>query len=167
MTLPALFEIAAEYRENLTNINELDLDEQTIADTLESIGGDMTLKATNVGFVIRNMESLAAQIKEAEAAMAARRKALEARAEHVREYLLRNMQACEISKIESPYFTISVRKNPPKVVIDDPEAVPVEFWRQPPIPAPELDKKKLAEELKAGVMVEGAHLERGVSLSIK
>lgn len=167
MSLPALYEISAEYRENLAKINELDLDEQTIADTLESIGGDMTLKATNVGFVIRNMESLATQIKEAEAAMASRRKALEARAEHVREYLLRNMQACEISKIESPYFVISVRKNPPKVVIDDPEAVPVEYWRQPPIPAPELDKKKLAEEMKAGVVVEGAHMEQGESLSIR
>ena len=167
MTLPALYEISAEYRENLAKLNELDLDEQTIADTLESIGGDMQVKSVQVGFVIRNMESLAAQIKEAEAAMAARRKALEARADHVREYLLRNMQACEISKIESPYFVISVRKNPPKVVIDDPEAVPVEYWRQPAIPAPELDKKKLAEELKAGVVVEGAHMEQGSSLSIK
>ena len=167
MTLPALYEIAAEYRENLAKLEELDLDAQTVADTLESIGGDMTLKATNVGFVIRNMESLAAQIKEAEAAMAARRKALEARAEHVREYLMRNMLACEISKIESPYFTLSVRTNPPKVVIDDPEAIPAEYWRQPAIPAPELDKKKLAEEMKAGVVVDGAHMERGSSLSIK
>ena len=167
MTLPALYEIAAEYRENLAKLNELDLDEQTIADTLESIGGDMQVKATNVGFAIRNIESLAAQIKEAEAAMAARRKALEARAEHVREYLLRNMVACEMTKIESPYFVISVRKNPPKVVIDDPEAVPAEFWRQPPIPAPELDKKKLAEDMKAGVVVKGSHLESGMSVLIK
>ena len=167
MTLPALYEIAAEYRENLAKLNELDLDDQTIADTLESIGGDMTLKANNIGFAIRNIESLAAQIKEAEAAMAARRKALEARAEHVREYLLRNMVACEMTKIESPYFVISVRKNPPKVVIDDPEAVPAEFWRQPPIPAPELDKKKLAEDMKAGVVVKGSHLESGMSVLIK
>ena len=167
MTLPALYEIAAEYRENLAKLNELDLDEQTIADTLESIGGDMQVKATNVGFAIRNIESLAAQIKEAEAAMAARRKSLEARAEHVREYLLRNMQACKISKIESPYFVISVRKNPPKVVIDDPEAVPTEFWRQLPIPAPELDKKAIAAEFKAGVVIEGCRLEQGESLSIK
>ena len=167
MTLPALYEIAAEYRESMARLNELDLDEQTVADTLESISGDLTTKCTNVGYVIRNLESLAEQIKQAEQQMAARRKSIEARAESVRAYLLRNMQACEISKIESPYFAISLRKNPPKVVIDDPEAVPIEFWRQPPMPAPELDKKAIAEQLKAGAVVAGTHLEQGVSVSIK
>jgi len=167
MTLPALYEIAAEYLENLSKLNDLDLPPEVIADTLESISGDMTQKCTNVGFVIRNIETLAAQIKEAEQAMAARRKALESRAEHVREYLLRNMQVCEIQKIESPYFTLSVRSNPPKVVIDDPEAVPDEYWRQPPVPLPELDKKAIAAAIKAGQTVAGAHTESGVSLSIK
>jgi hypothetical protein len=167
VSLPALYEISSEYRESLAALNDLDLDAQTIADTLESISGDLTMKCTNVGFVIRNMEALSAQIKDAEAAMAARRKALEARADHVREYLLRNMLACDMQKIESPYFTLSVRTNPPKVVIDDPEAVPVEYWRQPPVPAPEIDKKAIAAKIKAGGSVAGSHMDSGKSLSIK
>jgi hypothetical protein len=167
MTLPALYEVAAEYRENLARLNDLDLPAEVIADTLESIGGDYKEKCTNVGFVIRNIESLAAQIKDAEAAMATRRKSLESRAEHVREYLLRNMLACDISKIESPYFTLSIRTNPPKVVIDDPEAVPMEYWRQPPVPLPEIDRKAIAAEFKAGGSVEGCHTEQDVRLSIK
>jgi len=167
MTLPALYEIASEYREAMARLNELDLDEQTIADTLESISGDLTTKCTNIGFVIRNMESLAEQIKQAEQQMSARRKSIESRAEYVREYLRRNMEACEISKIESPWFAITLRKNPPKVVVDDPEAVPIEFWRQPPMPAPEIDKKAIAEQLKSGGVVSGTHLEQGVSVSIK
>ena len=167
MSLPALYELAAAYRADLDKLNDLDLDSQTIADTLESIGGDLQEKCTNVGFVIRNIEALAAQIKEAESQMAARRKALENRAEHVREYLLHNMQACQISKIESPYFTLAIRNNPPKVIIDDPEAVPDEYWRQPPIPLPELDKKAIGAAIKAGQTVAGAHAESGVSLSIK
>ena len=167
MSLPALYEIASEYRETLAKLDDLDLPAEVVADTLESISGDLTTKCQNVGFVIRNIESLAVQIKEAESAMAARRKALEARAEHVREYLLNNMLACEMTKIESPYFTLSVRTNPPKVVIDDPEAVPEAYWRQTPIPSPEIDKKAIAAEFKAGGSVEGSHIEQGHSLSIK
>lgn len=167
MTDLTLYELATEYREAAAQLADLDLPAEVVADTLEGLSGDLTVKATNVGFVIRNMEALAAQIKDAEAAMAARRKALEARADRVREYLLMNMQACGIKKIESPHFTISLRTNAPKVVIDDPEAIPMEFWRQPPIPSPEIDKKAISAEIKAGVTVAGAHLEQGVSLTIK
>lgn len=167
MALQALYELAAAYRADLDKLNDLDLPPEVIADTIEGMGGDIQEKCTNVGFVIRNMEALAAQINEAEQAMAARRKALESRAEHVREYLLRNMQACQISKIESPYLTLSVLTNPPKVVIDDPEQVPDEYWRQPPVPLPELDKKAIAAAIKAGQTVAGAHIESGVRLSIK
>lgn len=167
MTDLTLYELAAEYRDAASRLADLDMPAEVVADTLESLGGELTAKATNIGFVIRNLETLAAQIKDAEQKMELRRKAIEARVEHVRAYLRINMQACGISKIEAPQFSITLRKTPPKVVIDDPEAIPQEFWRQPPIPSPEIDKKLLAEELKAGVIVEGAHLETGVSVSIK
>jgi hypothetical protein len=167
MTLPTLYAISDQYLQDVSKLQDMDLDEQTIADTLEGLQGDMEVKATNVAMFVRNLESLADQIKAAEAQMSARRKAIETRAERVRTYLLSNMQRTGITKIESPYFVLSVRSNPPKVVIDDPEAVPDEYWRQPAIPLPELDKKAIAAAIKAGSTVAGAHTESGVSLSIK
>ncbi len=104
MTLPALYELAAAYRADLDKLNDLDLPPEVVADTLESIGGDLQEKCTNVGFVIRNMEALAAQIKDAEQQMAARRKAIEARAERVREYLL-NYHHIDLSKRTSENLT--------------------------------------------------------------
>ena len=165
--LPTLYELAAEYREGMAKLQDLDLPAEVIADTLEGMSGDLEAKATNVAMFVRNLDSLADNIKAAEATMTARRKAIEARAEHVREYLLNNMLACQISKIESPYFTLAIRSNPPKVVIDDPEMVPDEYWRQPAIPSPELDKKAIAAALKAGDNVPGCRTEQGQSLSIK
>lgn len=166
--LPALYELASEFRETAEQIADMELDPQTIADTLEGVRLPVEDKARQIGFVIRNMESMAAQIKEAEQAMATRRKALEARAEHVREYLLTNMQACGISKIESPYFVISLRNNPASVIVDDPETLA--------FAAPEYivtkvetspDKKAIKAAIESGVDVPGCRLERKQTVQIK
>ena len=168
MNLPALYQIADIYLQDLEKLNDLDLDEQTVADTLESIQGDMQEKCTNVAAFIRNTESLADQIKQAEAAMAARRKALETRAESIRKYLLDNMQRTGISKIESPYFKIAIAKNPPSVVVDDEDTLKFahpEFVKT--VTTESLDKSAIKEAIKAGQIVEGAHLVQAERVTIK
>lgn len=90
--MSALYELAASHRALADKLNDLDLDDQTIADTLESESGDLMEKGTNVAKVFRNLESFAAQIKEAETHMAARRKAVEKRAESLKAYLKTNME---------------------------------------------------------------------------
>lgn len=165
--MTALYALAAEYRAAAEKLADLDLDEQIIADTLEGMAGELEVKATNTAMVVRNMQALAAQIKEAEAAMAARRKSLESRAEGLMRYLLTNMQMAGIQKIDSPYFTLSVKNNPGSVVINEPRLVPAEFMRQPDPPPPAPDKKAIAEALKAGRDVPGCHLVNGQRLEIK
>lgn len=166
-TLPALYTIADQYLQDLAKLQDLDMDPQTVADTLESLQGDLEAKATNVAMFVRNMEALAEQIKQAEAQMAARRKAIESRAESVRDYLLHNMQRTGISKIESPWFKIALRNNPPSVVVDDPELIPARYMRQaePPPPAP--DKKEIKAAIEFGENVPGARLVTKQSVIIK
>lgn len=165
--LPALYELASEFIEASNALQNLDLDDETIRDTLEGLQYPVEQKCSNVAFVIRNMESLAEQIKQAEQQMAARRKAIENRAANVRKYLLQNMERCGISKIESPYFKISIKNNPASVVVDDAGAIPCEFYRYPEAPPPAPDKKLIKETIESGVDVPGVHLERGTSLVIK
>lgn len=167
MSLPALYQLSEQYLADLEKLNDLDLDEQTIADTLESLGGELQEKATNVAAFIRNTEALADQIKQAEEAMASRRKALERRAESIRTYLQHNMQRCGITKIESPWFQISIRKNPPSVVVDDPALIPADLMRQPEPPPPAPDKKAIKEALTNGFAVPGARLETTERVQIK
>ena len=78
--MTALYLLAEEYRAAAEKLADLDLDEQTVADTLESLAGSVEVKATNVAAFARNLEALADQIDEAERSMAARRKALTRRA---------------------------------------------------------------------------------------
>ena len=165
--MTALFDIAREYREAADKLADLDLPPETIEDTLESLSGDLEVKATNTAFVIRNLEASAAAIKEAEAQMAARRKAIENRAARVRDYLLANMMVAGIQKIECPFFKLSVRDNPPAVEVYEPGLVPGEYMRQPEPPPPSPDKTAIKEAMKAGVDVPGCKLTVGKRLEIK
>lgn len=164
--MTALYEIAAAYRADAERLAELDLDPQTLADTLESMSGELEVKAQNVAFVARNIEALAASIKEAENAMATRRKAMESRAASLRSYLLRNMQLAGVQKIEGPYLRMSIKNNPAAVDVFDAAQIPSDYMRQPEPPPPAPDKTAIKEALKAGVDVPGARLTQSQRLDI-
>ncbi|SDV49243.1 siphovirus Gp157 family protein [Chitinasiproducens palmae] len=166
----SLYVIASEYRQAADTLAELDLDEQTVADTLESISGDITEKATNVAAFIRNLESTAEAVKNAAKGMTDRAKAIEARADRIKHYLLANMQHAGIKKIDSPLFAITVKDNPVSVVIDDERQIPAEYMTDPvppPPPPAKPDKKLIAQAIKDGFEVPGARLERKQRVEIK
>lgn len=163
----SLYVLASEYQSAASKLLESDYDEQTIADTLESLSGDLEVKATNVAMFIRNLESTAVQIKDAEKQMAERRKAIEAKADGIKRYLFDSMKRAGISKIESPYFALTIKKNPPSVVIDDASAIPAKFMVTPPPPPPTPDKALIKKAIVDGFDVPGAHLEQGERLEIK
>lgn len=165
--LPSLYLLADEYIAASHKLAELDLDDQTVADTLEGLSGDLEVKATNVAMFVRNLETSAEAIKAAEAQMAARRKAIEARADRIREYLKTNMERTGITKIDSPYFSLRIKANPAAVHVEALELVPMKFFRQPAPPPPAIDKKAIGDALKAGEEVPGCRLEHGSRLEIK
>lgn len=161
MSALTLYELAAEYREDAEKLADLDLPPEVVADTLESMGGDLEVKAQNVIMFARNLEALAAQIKDAEAQMAARRKSIENRAAHLRDYTLACMQVAGVTKIEGPMMKISVRANPASVEIFDEAMLPPDYMRQPEPPPPAPDKKLIAQAIKDGYEVPGAKLVTG------
>lgn len=165
--LPSLYVLTAEYEAALAELAELDLPEDVVADTLEGLAGTLELKAQNVAAFVRNLEATAEAIKTAEGGMAKRRKAIENRSSGIRKYLLDNMLRAGITKIECPYFTLSIQKNPPSVVIDNPEELPQHFMKIPEPPPPTPDKTAIASAIKGGESVPGAHIEQGQRLVIK
>lgn len=166
MTTPSLYTIANEYRQACDLLADLDLDAQTVADTLESLSGDLEHKAVNVAAFLRGLEATAASIKEAEAAMKKRREAMENRADSLREYLLGAMQHTGIRKISSPHFDLAIRAKPASVEIEDATQIPVDLLRTPEPPAPAPDKKAIAAAIKSGRDVPGARLVNGERLHI-
>lgn len=167
MTELTLFQIAAEYRHITDVLMDSGVDEQTLKDTLEGEAWPLETKAQNYGFVIRNLQASAAAIKEAEAQMAARRKSLENRATYMLERLKTGMEIAGVSKLECPYFAISIKKNPPSVDIFEPAIVPAEYMKTPEPPPPAPDKTAIKAAIQAGRDVPGAMLAQGTRLDIR
>lgn len=164
--MTTLFLLTEEYRAAAEKLESLDLDEQTVADTLESIAGDFEDKAQSVAFMIRNWEATVASINEFTATQQARAKALELKAERLRDYLHGCMDAAKRDKIERPGIVLSFRKSS-AVIINDSKLIPPEYMRQAEPPAPAPDKKAIGEALKAGKDVPGAVIENRRNLQIK
>ena len=165
MTMTALYAIANEYRAAAEKLADLDLDAQSISDTLEGMAGELELKAQNVGFMVRKFEADASAMKEWAKSATDRAKATEARADALRAYLARCMDATGIEKIEGPGIKLSFRKST-AVIIDGVDLIPAQFMRVPEPPPPAPDKPAIAAELKAGREVPGVHLESRKSLQI-
>lgn len=162
-----LYQLAAEHRADLEKLADLDLTPEALADTLESLGGELEAKAQNVVAFLRNLETTAAAIKEAEADMAGRRKAIENRVDGLKRYVLESMQNNGIQVIECPLFKISIAKNPAAVEIEDERLIPADYFTNPPPPPPQVDKKLIAQAIKDGFDVPGARLRQGVRLAIR
>ena len=164
--MTSLFLIAAEYRDAADKLADLDLPPEVVADTLESLGGELEVKAQAVGHMIRRLEADAAAIKQWAQTANDRAKAVQARADSLHAYLSANLAACGIQRVEGPGIALSWRKSS-AVVIDEPGLIPAEFMRQPEPPPPAPDKRAIGDAIKAGAEVPGAHIETRSNLQIK
>ena len=162
-----LLDLTKQRLELQNKLMEMNFDEGTITDTLEGESSALTQKIEDYGHVIRNMEAFANAIKIEETRISDRRKAVEKRVDGIKEWLLKNMVACEIIKIECPSFTISLHDNPGKVSITDEKLIPDEYLKVADLPPPSPDKASILRDLKAGKEVAGCFLEKGKRISIK
>ena len=160
MTGIALYEMSYQYRQLLERLSNLDLDAQTIEDTIEGSGltDDIAQKAAGIEMVARTMEmhnpAIDAEIDRLKALKTQRAKA----AQGLREYLRTNMIATGIQKLESPLFKIRLQNNPPSVDVFEPGLVPAQYMTQPKPPEPAPNKTAIAAAIKAGAEVPGAKL---------
>jgi len=160
--LPKLYEITEDIAAIIT-------EEEWTEDTerrLESLSMALEKKAENIIGLCTEWESFVAAAKAEEQRIAGRRKAVENRIGHLKGYLQRCMESADIMTMEAGTHSLRIQQNPPKVVVDSEEAIPP--WYFVIIPeTTQLDKKALSEDLKKGVEVKGAHLERGTSLRVR
>ena len=163
--MTALYLLANEYRDAAMTLADLDLPPEVVADTLESLSGDLEVKAQNVALMVRSFEAEAAAMKQWAKDANERAKAMEARAERMRDYLAGNLIVAGIEKISGPGISVGWRKSS-AVVIDEAGLIPAEYMRQKPPPEPEPDKKAIGDAIKAGLVVPGAHIEQRKNLQI-
>jgi hypothetical protein len=87
------------------------------------------------------------------------------RANRLQESVKTYMEMVGTSEIVTDLYTVKLRKNPPKVEITDELVIHKEYKRE--VVEYKLDKKAIAEALKAGVVVDGARLLQTNRLEVK
>jgi len=156
-----LYELTEQYNNALENMQSLDMDQETINDTMEGLSGELEVKAKNVGAYYLNLESDANQIKDAIKNMQARLKAVTNKADYFKEYLRDNMERSGIDKIECPQFKITLIKASKVLEINAPKAIFEDFKEI--VETVKIDKAGLKKWMieKGLTEVEGAEIVDG------
>ena len=163
MALPVLYEIAKDYKDALEELT--DIEDEAVVNTLEGLKGTLETKSENIIKYTQNLNSTIHAMKEAEKSMAERRKKLEKKVLGIKQYVKNVMEENQINKIETVNFDLSIRKNPPKAVIEDQEMIPKDFVETHV--TEKININKVKEELKKGASVQGARLVQETRLDIK
>ena len=162
-----LYELTNDYINLLALAEDPDTDPEVLADTLEGLDGQLEDKADNYAKVIRQIESDVNGLKAEIERLQARKTAAQNNIDRMKANLEQMMIATDKTKFKTELFSFGIQKNPAKVVMDEQyiENVPEEYLKYKD---PEIDRKKIAEDLKAGKDLNGiAHLEQSEPLRIR
>lgn len=131
------------------------------AAAVEALQMARTEKIQNCIRFYKNAITMAKAIKAEADALTKRAKAKENQAQHVLEYLQRELQPRE--KVEFPEGAVKWRASESVKVDVDPSLLPGEFLKV----TVEARKADIKKAIKAGREIPGAHIEQGLSMSIK
>lgn len=144
-------------------IDEMDIDDETKLDTLDSIDWkhDFSEKIENCIKVIRNknarVEAYKAEIKRLQDLKASEEKAVE----RIKSSVSDAMRLTQHDKLDTTLFKVGFRKS--KAVIVDETKLPKKYMKAKWSP----DKETVKELLKSGATIRGAHIEERSNLSIR
>ena len=165
-----LYEIATEYKNFIEAVENGDVPEEAINDTLESIQSLLEDKADNVACVIKNLNAEAEAIKAEETRLAERRKQKEATVDRLKTYLADMLTKSGYDKLETARNKMSFRKS--EVVTIENEAKFIEWAMNEnrdllTFKAPTISKTAIKKALSEGQAFEGVSIESKANLQIK
>ncbi len=157
--MATLYELTGQF----LDIYNLELDEETKLDTLDSIDWETEYetKVENYIKVMKNIEADVEARKNEIKRLMELNKADEKKKDHLKDTLSASMILTGHERVDTPLFKVSFRKSE-AVEVDDlllPEAYKVATWKA--------DKKRLKEDLKNGFEILGAELVERKNLSIR
>lgn len=142
-------------------LNQEEIDEQTVADTLESMGADE--KVESYCKVIKQLQADADMFKAEQDRITARRKTAENAVERMKAALLDFMTASKKDKITAGTFTVSTAITKAVNILDE-SKIPEQYLK--PQPA-KIDKAEISKALKNGEAVAGAELIENKGVRIR
>lgn len=155
----SLYALARDFKDKVIQLEEMELDQETINDTLDSLTFSIEEKVENIVKYMRSLETLA-EAKKAEAKRLNESAASDLKkAEFFKNYITNNLQAVGIKDLQAGVFKINFQKGREVVEIDE-SKLPESFWVvQDPVIKP-MDKNSLKRFLKEGREIPGVTIVR-------
>lgn len=160
-----LYELSKEYqflRHELVDEETGEVNETSLM-RLTDVKDNAENKCINVVRVLKDMEAEQEAVEKEYKRLYARKKSIDNQMQRLKDYLLTNMEMCEIRKISCPQFSISIRKNPDSVEIYNENEISKLYHRI----KVDYDNSKIKEDLKNGIAVPGARLTNTNSVIIR
>ena len=145
----------------LADLSSMDMDDEAVKNTLECVQGDFNDKAVAIIKLSENLNADTTAIDAEIERLKARKQVILNKQKGLRDYLLHNMEAAGITKIECPLFTASLRKGVESVEIENESLLPDEFVSAEVVTKP--DKKAIKQAIQSGQLVPGASVKRGAT----
>ena len=162
-----IYELTADMMKILSMMDDPDLDQQTLKDTMEGIEGAYEDKFDGYAAVIRQLTSYINELEEEKKRIDARKESFENNVKKMKKIMLESMNATGKTKFKTAKNSFWTQKNKASVVIDAKSVwdIPEDFRRYKD---PEPDKTKIGEAIAAGVDFTGiAHMEQTESVRIR
>lgn len=153
-----------ELSQNYLAVQDMDLEPETLKDTLDSIEEAFEVKAENIAKWIRNLEADKKAFEEEEKRFKEKKQAADNRIKSLKLYLEDNMRLTGKTKFKAGFFSFAIQNNPPSVEVFDEALIPKQFLIEQP---PKIDRAGIKELLKAGEEVPGAELKQTKGLRIR
>lgn len=159
-----LYELTNNYEQVLNMLYDEDIDEQMILDTLESIEGEIEVKADNYAKIIKELEVKRNARKEEAKRLTDSAKTFDNKINFLKNNLYNSMKTTGKTKFATDLFSFSIAKNGGKQALTIDGDVPDEYTKT----VIENDTDKIRQALENGEELGFARLEpRGESLRIK
>ena len=143
-------------------LEEGEIELETYQETLQSMEGDSTEKANNLGKMISNFEAQANMLKAEEDRLKKKRKTLENKIEWLTSSLEAFYNAVDPNR-EKPYrvgmYELKYKKLPDMVDVKNEKALALDYKERVVTIKP--DKRKIKKALEDGISVRGAELITG------
>ena len=165
-----LYELTKDYMDLLYAIDNEEIPEEAITDTLEAITANIEEKADNIACMLKGLEAEAAAIKAEEDRLKARRQAKERVHERIKAYLSEELQKANITAVDTPRTKITFRKSESVHITNETTFLTWALLNRDDLikyGEPEPNKTAIKKALKEGAVVEGAELRVNQNMQIK
>ncbi|WP_434796651.1 siphovirus Gp157 family protein [Terrisporobacter vanillatitrophus] len=169
--MTSLYQLTSNFLEVDNLIEEyLQAGEEDLAENLvkanQIIAKEIENKSVGFIYAFRNMDSQVDAIDAEIKRLQDLKKQVKAKDDRLKTMLKSSMEALGTTKIETDLGKISIRNNPGSLKIDDMDLIPNIYKEEVVTTTVKVDSNLIKKQIKAGIGIEGCHIEAGTSLIV-